>query len=369
MKKITVSHKDLNTFCKKILIRSGIPENDAVVASNVLIEADLRGYSSHGVARLPVYLELIENGRINKSPLVHESKRTKNKAVGNVNGDNGLGLIVAHRSMEIAIKKAKSHGIGCVAVSHSNHYGIAQYASLMATKKNMVGISMTNTSACVSHNNGKGRLLGTNPMAITLPYKNKPFISDFSSPVVSYGKLQIAQFENKNIPDGWAIDSNGNNSNDPYIIEKSGTLLPLGSDVGHSDYKGMCLGVSIDALCSLLSGAAFLSFVPHFVAISSHIKNLDENISSRGSGHFFIAIDIDAFREYEDYQKDIEVFINTIKSTEPRNKSDKVYYPGEIDHLNRKKHIKNGIPIYHEILKNLDLIGKKFDLNLINKMP
>ena len=202
----TYSH--LQDFSLAIFGKIGCPENQAKLATEVLLKADLRGIDSHGIARLSGYVRLWEKKRVNSSPsikIVHESPST---AV--VDGDSGLGLVVAPKAMEIAISKARQAGTGWVAVKNSNHFGIAGYHAMMALSHDMIGIAMTNASPLVAPTFSIERLLGTNPIAVAIPALTQPpFVADFATTTAANGKLEILQRKNQKAPLGWIQTKDG----------------------------------------------------------------------------------------------------------------------------------------------------------------
>ena len=349
-----IKFKKLTEILKKIFIKSGFSNKNSLIIAKVLVFSDFFGIKTHGLNRLNAYLELINSNRINTKPKL---KITKNKyAVTCINSDNSFGMISGEYAMKIAIKKSKKYGIACSAVSNSNHFGIAGYYSLLAAKENCIGISMTNTSACVSAARGKERMFGTNPIAIAIPIDNKKiFLSDFSTSVVSYGKIENAIKLKKKIPKGWILDRFGRDTSNPNAVNRGGTILPLGSNEQHGSYKGYSLASFVDIMCGPLSSSAFLNLVPYFVAISDHIKSKDDKISAKGSGHFFISININFFRDLGDFKKDMTKFTKIIKKYKKLTKK-KILIPGEKEFKFFDEHKKNGILLDKDQQKNLKKI-------------
>ena len=234
---ITFPEIQLRTFTEQVFFKMGCPDDDAKLAADVLLRSDLRGIDSHGVARLVGYVRLWEKGRINATPnvrIVHETATT-----ATVDGDAGLGLVVAPFAMKVAIEKAKIYGSGWVSVKNSNHFGIAGYHSLLATEQDMIGISMTNASPLVAPTYANERMLGTNPMCYAFPAgKYPPVVVDMATSAAANGKLEIAQRSHKSIPEGWAQDKDGQPSTDPNQLKAGGSLLPLGGDKDHGSHKG-----------------------------------------------------------------------------------------------------------------------------------
>ena len=246
----------LQKFAFAVFKKIGCADNEAQLATDVLLSADLRGIDSHGLARLSGYIRLWEANRINAKPnikIIHESPST---AV--VDGDGGLGLVVAPKAMEIAIAKAKQCGTGWVSVQHSNHFGIAGYHAMMALEHDMIGIAMTNASPLVAPTYSVERLLGTNPIAVAIPAgKQPPFVADMATTTAANGKLEILQRKNKEAPAGWIQDKDGKSSTNPHELKEGGALVPLGSDFEHGSHKGYGLGAIVDIFSAVLSGANY----------------------------------------------------------------------------------------------------------------
>src|ERR1700712_1910825 len=204
----TYSHSALHSFTRRIFLKIGCSDTDAGIAANSLLSADLRGVDSHGVARLSGYVRLWEAKRINASPAIKIVHETPSTAV--VDGDAGLGLVVAPFAMQVAIDKASQAGTGWVSVKNSNHFGIAGYHAMMALEHDMTGMAMTNASALVAPTFSTERMLGTNPIAVAIPANNEPaFVADFATTTASNGKLEILQRKNEEAPRGWVQDVNG----------------------------------------------------------------------------------------------------------------------------------------------------------------
>ena len=225
---MNVSYQSLKKFTNAVFLEMKCPSKDAEKAADVLLAADLRGIDSHGIARLSSYVRLWENGRIKSTPDIHVVHQTPSTAV--VDGDSGLGLVVAPNAMALAMQKAEQAGTGWVAVKNSNHYGIAGYHAMLALEEDMIGIAMTNASPLVVPTFSKERMLGTNPIAVAFPAgKEKPFVADLATTTAAYGKLEILQRKNAPAPIGWVQDSEGNSTQDCNV---------LGSDREHGSHKG-----------------------------------------------------------------------------------------------------------------------------------
>lgn len=353
----TFTKEQLEIFCNAVFTKMGCSTADAKLATDVLISSDLRGIDSHGVARLSGYVRLWEAERINPTPnikIVHETPST-----ATVDGDAGLGLVVAPKAMEIAMEKAKNVGSGWVAIKNSNHFGIGAYHALLAVPQNMVGISMTNASPLVAPTNSKERLLGTNPMCYAIPAgKYNPIVADMATSAAANGKLEIAQRLGKKIPEGWVQDKEGNTSTDPSELKKGGALLPLGSmeEAGH---KGYALASVVDIFSAVLSGANYGPWVPPFVSFLP----LADNMPGEGLGHFVGAMRVDGFRPIEEYNKNIEQWIERFKSS-PAIEGKKVLIPGEPETIEHAIRLQNGIALTNAVIKDLKGLGEKLGIKL-----
>ncbi|MBC7652383.1 MAG: Ldh family oxidoreductase, partial [Deinococcales bacterium] len=241
----TFPYQQLFQFTQSVFLGIGCNSSDAAIATKALLSADVKGIDSHGVARLSGYVRLWEAQRINATPNIRIVHETPSTAV--VDGDAGLGLVVAPYAMQVAIEKAKNVGTGWVSVKNSNHFGIAGYHATMALDNDMIGIAMTNASALVAPTFSTEKMLGTNPIAVAIPANEQPpFVADFATTTAANGKLEILQRKNANTPNGWVQDKDGNHTNDANILKKQGALLPLGSDSEHGSHKGYALGSIVD---------------------------------------------------------------------------------------------------------------------------
>lgn len=355
----TFSYEQLYQFTHAVFLKMGCSLQDATTAATVLISADLRGIDSHGVARLSGYLRLWEAGRVNPKPNIRIVYETPSTAV--VDGDAGLGLVVAPFAMQVAIDKAKLVGTGWVSVKNSNHFGIAGAHAMMALKEDMIGMAMTNASALVAPTFSNERMLGTNPIAVAIPANEQPaFVADFATTTAANGKLEILQRKNADMPLGWAQDKEGNPSTDANIIRKQGALLPLGSDREHGSHKGYALGSIVDIFSAVLSGASYGPWAPPFPAYVP----MPENQPGQGLGHFFGAMRVDAFRPAEEFKGHMDNWINRFRNAHPSEGNDKVLIPGDPEREMEAIRIKEGIPLVEPVEKDLHEIAEKFGLKL-----
>lgn len=351
------SYEQLKAFALAVFQKIGCPDADAALATTVLLQADLRGIDSHGIARLSGYVRLWEKQRVNSSPkvrIVHESPST---AV--VDGDRGLGLVVAPAAMKIAIEKAKTAGTGWVSVKNSNHFGIAGYHAMMALGNDMIGMAMTNASPLVAPTFSIERLLGTNPIAVAIPAKKQPpFVADFATTTAANGKLEILQRKNKEAPIGWIQTKNGQPSTDPNEAKRGGALIPLGSDREHGSHKGFCLGAWVDIFSAVLSGANYGPWVPPFVAF----LDPPSDPVGEGIGHFFGAMRVDAFRPADEFKEHMDNWISRFRAAKTVEGEERLIIPGDPEREMESLRMQEGIPLNLKVVEDLQELAGKLGL-------
>jgi LDH2 family malate/lactate/ureidoglycolate dehydrogenase len=348
----------LTDFVVSVFESIGCSEVDAHLAADVLVSADARGIDSHGVARLAGYVRLYDHGRLNPTPnirILHESPST-----ALLDGDRGLGLVVAPKAMEIACQKAALAGTGWVAVQNSNHFGIAGYHAMKAVPNQMIGWAMTHAAPLVTPTFSKEKLLGTNPIAVAIPALNEPaFLADFASTAVAYGKLEILQRKGLDTPDGWVQDKDGHPSNDAFAIKNGGALLPLGGDREHGSHKGYGLGAVVDILSGVLSGANFGPWVPPFA--TAGFMQAGETVG-KGTGHFLGAMRVDAFRPTEDFLTDMDRWIQRFRSAEAVA-GKQVIIPGDPERILEIERKRDGIPLLEPVVADLKTMAARFNVD------
>lgn len=359
----TFSYDSLYDFTHRVFVKIGCSDKDATVATQTLLSADLRGIDSHGVARLSGYIRLWEAKRINASANITITHETPSTAV--VDGDAGLGLVVAPFAMQIAIEKAKNVGTGWVSVKNSNHFGIAGHHAMMALENDMIGIAMTNASALVAPTFSIEKMLGTNPIAVAIPAGDEPaFVADFATTTAANGKLEILQRKNQQAPLGWVQDNEGKRSTDANALKKGGALLPLGGDREHGSHKGYALGSIVDIFSAVLSGASYGPWAPPFPAYVP----MPENMPGQGLGHFFGAMRIDAFRPATEFKKHMDNWIRRFRTAKPAEGFDKVLIPGDPEREMEIVRKKEGIPIINTVIEDLKSLAETFDISFAEKI-
>jgi L-2-hydroxycarboxylate dehydrogenase (NAD+) len=354
-----ISYPALLQFAENVFLHLGCPPEDAHLAAEGLVAADLRGIDSHGVARLSGYVRLWEAGRINPRPRVRVVHQTPSTAT--VDGDAGLGLVVAPQAMQWAIERAAQVGTGWVAVRNSNHFGIAGHHAMLALPHTMIGLAMTNASPLVAPTFSQERLLGTNPIAVAVPaLAQPPLVADFATTTAANGKLEILQRQNADAPLGWVQDADGQATSNANALKSGGALLPLGSDREHGSHKGYCLGAVVDILSAVLSGAGYGPWAPPFVSFLP----LPPDPVGQGLGHFFGAMRVDAFRPAEEFLHHIDNWIGRFRQARPVPGQPRVLIPGDPERETAAERRQAGIPVVPPVVADLEALGQKMGIAL-----
>ena len=359
-KTLRFKKQDLIDYTVRFMEKLGVPAEDAAIVGDVLIEADLRGVSSHGLIRLSTYYgNRLKKGYMN--PLTPTKVIKETDTTISFDGGNGLGQVNSYRAMAACIEKAKKSNIAIATVNHSNHYGIAGYYAMMALKEDMIGISMTNSQPLAAPTYGRTAVLGTNPISVAAPSHNRyPYVLDMATSVVAIGKIKVFEKKEEKIPMGWGIDDDGNVTDDPKKVQSGGpgALLPLGSTDILRSYKGYGLALLVDILCGALSGASTLTDVgfPH--------EPRESDV-----GHFFMAIKIDAFRPIIDFKKQIDYMVELLKNSPKAAGQDEIFIAGEKEYLAAEENREKGVPLLDKIVEEIRVngaeIGAPFELEEI----
>jgi LDH2 family malate/lactate/ureidoglycolate dehydrogenase len=356
---LTYAPEDLFDFSVRVFRHFAVPDGDARTAATVLQSADLRGIDSHGVARLHSYFDMLRLGRINPKADVKIVRETASTAT--VDGDNGLGLVVGPKANAIAMEKALAVGSGWVSVRNSNHYGIAGWYVLEALKRDLIGWSMTNTTKLVTPLWGAERMLGTNPIAIAFPgHREPPIVIDMATCAAAYGKIEIARRAGRSIPAGWAIDRNGAPTTDPNAMIDGGAQLPLGSDRDHGGHKGYALAVMVDVLSAVLSGTNWGPFAPPFALR----QEIPARSVGKGTGNFFGALRIDAFIDTDEFKRQIDDLIRTLRKTRPAPGTSGPLLPGDPEREAQAIRRREGIPLVMPVVEELRDISRQTSIPL-----
>ncbi len=353
---IEVKTKDLKNFVKEVFVKLNVSEEGAKVIADVLVEADMRGVESHGVARLKRYVDGIKKGIMVADAKPTILKETPVSIVADGNG--GMGQVIAHEITKKCIEKAKSNYMCFASIRNSNHYGIAGYYVLMALKENMIGISMTNSAPLVVPTFGKNALLGTNPISIGVPANKKyPFLLDMATSTVPRGKLEVYARKESKIPKVWATDETGKPTDDPQRVltnlleRRGGGLLPLGGgEELTGGHKGYGLSMVVEIFSGILSGGAFASMV-------YGKKGKPAEVS-----HFIGVINPEAFDGLNNIKDNIDKLQDMMKSSEKAEGKDRIYIAGEKEYELTEKHTEN-VPVQDKVYDTMKEIAEELSIS------
>jgi ureidoglycolate dehydrogenase (NAD+) len=338
---LTVSHRELFHFIKRILEKKGVPSDEVKLIAETLVAAHLRGVDTHGVIRLPIYTKRLDAGSLRPKAKITMVRETPTIAV--LNGHQSFGQVIGYRAMALAMEKAEHSSIGVVGVRNSEHFGAAAFFAMMALKKNMIGISITNTAPIMAPTGGASKLIGNNPIAVAIPAgKEPPVVLDVSMSIAALGKIILASQRGEKIPLGWGRDRFGALTDDPASILQGGSLFPLG------EYKGYGLALVFDVLCGVLTGSGFTT------EVLSIYKEIDK---ANRCGHFMMALKIKDFLPVALFSKQMGKMVRQIKRSPKAQGNDRIYLPGEIEFLTQKERTKKGLPIDRKLFSELNQIA------------
>jgi L-2-hydroxycarboxylate dehydrogenase (NAD+) len=339
----------LEAFMVSAFKKIGVPAKDAKVCASVTIAASKRGIDSHGIERFKsYYYDRIQTGILSPTTILEIIRQSPTTAV--LDGHNGMGHVIAKKAMSLAMKKAKRYGMGMVAVRNSTHYGIAGYYAMMATEKDMIGITGTNTRNGVAPAFGVESIIGTNPLTFAMPTDEAaPFVMDAATSLAQLGKVAAYARVGKQLPEGWVIDSSGKSVTDASLAHAgltNGTmaLTPFGG------YKGYGYAIVVEILSAALSGGSYLKML-------SGIK--DGKKIPIPVSHFFIAINIAAFLEPEEFKQTTGNILRTLRASKKMPGHTRIYTPYEKENEVELVRSKEGIPVIPQTQKDLLQIQKE----------
>jgi LDH2 family malate/lactate/ureidoglycolate dehydrogenase len=341
-----ISETALVNFCVGVLEKIGVPREDAILASKNLIEADMRGVYSHGVVRFPIYVKRILDGGTNPKAKPFIERETRTTAV--LNGDNGLGHLVGIQAMQLAIDKAKEGDCSFVAVNNSNHFGTAAYYAEMAARQNMIGFSFT--IGAINHMapwGGAEAMLGNNPFAIAFPTREDfPVVLDMACSVAARGKIIVAAKEGKPIPPDWATGPDGLPTTDAVEALK-GFVIPVGGP------KGYALTMAVGMLSTMLSGAAFGRDVGELY---------EKTATAQNSGHLFGVLPVASFDDLDAYLDRMQKGMSDLRTAKKAAGFDRIYMPGEREHISLLSAREAGIPIGPMLTDDLKALAEEYQV-------
>lgn len=329
----------IRALVTEIFKRENVPDEDAAVIADALLDANLSGRASHGVLRVVAYVDRLEAGGGKAHPDIRIVRESDTTAV--IDGDNGLGMVAAQKASLLAREKAEKSGIACVVVKNTNHYGAAAYWTEMMAGDDMIAFSCANVAPLVAPPGGRDVALGTNPVCVYVPSASYgPMCLDIATSTVAQGKLFDYQLRHQELGVGWAVDVNGVPTTDP---DKARFLTPFGA------HKGYGIAVMIEVMSALLAGGGF----------GKELNDMYEDIDKPNNlSSCFIAIRIDRFRPVDEFKRDVDRFIDYLHSIPPAE-GQRVYFPGEIEILNRAKAQADGLLLPEDLVEQLSGIASR----------
>jgi len=347
---VRVDVDKLRNATEQVFIKCGAPESEAKQGADVLIFADESGIDTHGVSNmLRAYISMYTSGNLNPDPQIKIVKETHSTAT--VDGDGGLGCMVAPKAMEIAIEKARAVGTGVVAVRNSGHLGAAGYHAMMAVEHDMIGWCMTAGGKSMVPTFGAEAQLGTNPIAFAAPGNNEPpFMFDAAMTSIAGNKIGLANRMGKGMSPGWVANDDGTpdmtgGASVDFAANSLRMQLPLGSTRELGSHKGYGLGVMVDILCGQLS------FAPGFGTLSRNRR-----------GHFLAAYSVDAFGDVDEFKENMDEMLSGYAATKPMPGEERVYYAGLPEHEVRIERRENGVPLHPEVIDWFRGICAEFEI-------
>ena len=339
-------------FCTAVYAGAGVPAQDARLVADTLVQADLWGHQSHGVLRLGWYLDRIRNGVM--KPVTTPEVVVDAGAIAVIDGHDGVGHVLAMLATHEAIQRAKTHGIGAVAVRNSNHFGTCMYYTRRVAAAGCVAMLTSNGGPAMAPWGGRKKIIGTNPFSVAAPVNadatRAPFVVDMAATGVARGKIYLARNKNLPIPLGWAINGDGAPTTDPQEAI-DGIILPM------AEHKGYAIAAMVDMMSGVLTGSGFLS------AVHSPYKTAEKS----NCGHLMVAMDISKFQPLEQFHARMQAFVGEIKSVPLAKGFDEVFYPGEMENNSDAKFRHEGLLLPEDTIADLRRIAKETGLEA--KLP
>ena len=344
------SYETLHRFCMEAFQKFGFTEKEANIIQDVLLTSDLYGIESHGMQRMVRYHKCIEKGMIQIDAKPEVVFETPISAV--IDAHDAMGQLVGHQAMEMAIAKAKTSGVGIVSVRNSNHYGIAGYYTKLAAEQGLIGMCMTNTEAIMVPTFGRQAMLGTNPIAFAMPADPTPFSFDAATTVVPRGKLEVYVKRGNGLPLGWALDENGNDSDDAdrvlknIIAKTGGGILPLGgSGEMTSGYKGYGFAMLCEICTAILSGGTTSNYIYKTPGRS--------NIAQ-----CFIALDHGMFGDKKAIEESLSKYLQEVRDSAKAEGQERIYIHGEKEYEARDGVLTNGVYLNDKTYAEMQMIAE-----------
>ncbi len=356
-----VSWEVMNSFMIDVFKRCGVPEEDAAICADVLLESDRRGIESHGCNRFkPIYIDRIDNGTLLPVTNTEILKETPTTVV--MDAHDGMGMVASYRMMKMLIEKAKKYGMAGGAIRNSTHYGIAGYWATMASSEGLIGLTGTNARPSIAPTFGVENMMGTNPLTFALPTDEEfPFCIDCATSIVQRGKIEYYARAHKDTPSGMVVARDGSPMTDSEeilkaLVAKQAALAPLGG-IGEdlAGYKGYGYAALVEILSAALAGGRFMKA----------LSGVDENgkPAMYHLGHFFFVIDPEAFMGLETFKKTAGDICRALRASEKAPGCDRIYTAGEKEYLTWLERKDKGVPVNEGVQKEMTTLRDRFGLD------
>jgi len=322
----------------------GMSGPDAALLAETLVHSDRRGVHSHGVLRIPDYVKKLTEDGVDAKACPRVTSRKKGALV--IDGNNSMGQIGGTFAMDQAIEAAREFGVAFAALGGSNHCGALDWYAMRAARAGMIGICGTNALPAMAPLGGLDRIVGINPLAVALPGNTSGhFVLDFAFGATAHGKIRVYHQKGSAIPEGWAFDAEGQPTTDAALALE-GLIQPIGA------HKGVGLGMVVGILSSLLSGAAY----------GTGSGNMKDGATAGVDGQFFIAIDIAAFVEIEDFKSRVDEIVDQVHGSRRRAGVEQLYVPGEIEKEFEAAYDRDGIVLSNQTITDINTQARKFSI-------
>ncbi|MFZ5942614.1 MAG: Ldh family oxidoreductase [Bacillota bacterium] len=336
--------QDLTNLTIEIIKKAGFPEEDAEIIADSLIQADLNGVSTHGLARLNLYIERAENNALNKTPDLKILNETPSTVL--LDADDGMGIVASKKAMDMIIEKARITGIGFASIRNSNHLGALAYVTNYIQKQGLIGFACTNTSPIMAPFGGRSPVLGNNPFSVAIPYE-PPIIFDTALSVTARGNIILADREGKPIPEGWAVNDKGQittNAKEALL----GAVLPM------AQHKGYGMAFLVEVLSGVLTGAQYGVNLGSFVP-PDYSKPL-------GFGHIIMAINIESFMDRKEFDSRLHDLVKMVKESPKAEGVNEIFVPGEIEYRRNSKAQTEGVNLKESTIQLLKDLCSKYNI-------
>lgn len=341
----------LRAFAAGVLEVQGVPERDALLLADTLVQAELWGHSSHGMLRLPWYVARLRTGAMRA--VTDPRTITDTGTLVLLDGQDGIGQVLAHHAVEVGVRRARQHGISGLAVRNSNHFGTAAYFTRRAAEAGCVALLFTNASPAMAPWGGRRKTVGTNPWSIAAPAgRHGVVVVDLANTAVARGKVYLAAEQGAAIPEGWAADADGTPTTDPQAAIE-GLILPMAGP------KGYVIAFMVDVLAGLLTGSGS----------GETLAGPYQSEQRSGCGHLLLTLDVAALADAAAFASRVETLIDDTKAVEKAPGVQEILFPGELEDREAARRTASGIPLAGTTWLGMARLSAETDVPLPDPLP